>query len=83
MTFYCLIRQEMLNFVTNCCKLLKVNQAAERAVSSTVLWEKFCEHSSSFIFDLINLILAGKEDMHKSLDEFEFQQICNRVTALD
>ena len=21
--------------------------------------------------------------MHKSLDEFEFQQICNRVTALD
>ena len=36
MTFYCLIWQEMLNFVTNCCKLLKVNQAAERAVSSTV-----------------------------------------------
>ena len=42
-----------------------------------------CEHSSSFIFDLINLILAGKEDMHESLDEFEFRQICNRVTALD
>ena len=39
--------------------------------------------SSSFIFDLINLILAGKEDMHESLDEFEFWQICNRVTALD
>ena len=36
MTFYCLIGQEMLNFVTNCCKLLKVNQAAEREVSSTV-----------------------------------------------
>ena len=36
MTFYCLIGQEMLNFVTNCCKLLKVNQAAKRAVSSTV-----------------------------------------------
>ena len=36
MTFYCLIGQEMLNFVTNCCKLLKVNKAAERAVSSTV-----------------------------------------------
>ena len=34
-------------------------------------------------FDLINLILAGKEDMHESLDEFEFRQICNRVTALD
>ena len=37
----------------------------------------------SFIFDLINLILAGKEGMHESLDEFEFRQICNRVTALD
>ena len=36
MTFYCLIGQEMLNFVTNCCKLLKVNQAAKREVSSTV-----------------------------------------------
>ena len=29
-----------------------------------LLWEKSCEHSSSFIFDLINLILAGKEEMH-------------------
>ena len=35
MTFYCLIGQKMLNFVTNCCKLLKVNQAAKREVSST------------------------------------------------
>ena len=32
---------------------------------------------------LINLILAGKEDMHESLDEIEFRIICNRVTALD
>ena len=29
------------------------------------------------------LILAGNEDIHESLDEFEFRQICNRVTALD
>ena len=35
------------------------------------------------MFDLINLILAGKEDMRESLDEFEFRQICNIVTALD
>ena len=34
-------------------------------------------------FVLINIILAGKEDMHESLEEFEFRQICNRVTALD
>ena len=33
--------------------------------------------SSSFF------ILANIKDMHESLDEFEFQQICNRVTALD
>ena len=27
--------------------------------------------------------LAGIEDMHESLDGFEFLLICNRVTALD
>ena len=27
-------------------------------------------------FDWIFFILAGIEDMHESLDEFEFQQIC-------
>ena len=27
----------------------------------------------AFIFDLINLILVGKEDMHESLDEFKFR----------
>ena len=36
-----------------------------------------------FIFNWIFFILAGIEDMHESLDEFEFRQICNRVTALD
>ena len=30
------------------------------------------EHSSSFIFDLSILILAGNKDMHESLDEFKF-----------
>ena len=39
MTFYCPIGQEMLNLITICCKLLKVNQAAQRAVSSTVVYE--------------------------------------------
>ena len=29
------------------------------------------------------LILTGNEDMHESLDELEFRQICNSVTALD
>ena len=41
------------------------------------------EQSSAFIFNWIFFILAGIEDMHISLDEFEFRQICNRVTALD
>ena len=34
---------------------------------------KSCEPSSAFVFDLTNLILAGKEDMHESLDEFKFR----------
>ena len=34
---------------------------------------KSCEHSSSFIFDSIILIVAGNEDMHESLDEFKFR----------
>ena len=29
------------------------------------------------------LVLSGKEDMHESLNEFEFRKICHRVTALD
>ena len=35
MRFDCRIGQDMLNLVINCCKLLKVNQAAERAFSFT------------------------------------------------
>ena len=35
------------------------------------------------VFNLIFFILAGIEDMHKSLDEFEFRLICNRDTALN
>ena len=34
------------------------------------------------VFNWIFFILAGIEDMHESLDEFEFQQICNRVSPL-
>ena len=36
-----------------------------------------CEHSSAFIFYLINLILAGNEDMHemKALMSSNFGQI--------
>ena len=30
-----------------------------------------CDHSSAFIFGWIFFILAGNEDNHKSLDEFE------------
>ena len=33
--------------------------------------EQCYDHSSTFIFDLI-FILVGNKDMHKSLDEFEF-----------
>ena len=48
-------------------------------------WEKSCEHSREFIFNWIFFILAGDEDIHERLDEFQFWQICNGVqwTALD
>ena len=35
--------------------------------------EESCEHFSSFIFDWINLIIAGNEDMHESLNEFKIR----------
>ena len=35
-------------------------------------WEKWCLHLFSVVFDPIFFILAGNEDMHKILDEFEF-----------
>ena len=38
-------------------------------------WEKYCDHSSAFIFDWNFFILAGNKHMHKSLNEFEFNQI--------
>ena len=37
--------------------------------------EESCEHSSSFIFDWINLTLADNVDMHESLNESNFCQI--------
>ena len=34
-------------------------------------WEKRCHHVFSNAFDRIVFILAGNDDMHESLDEFE------------
>ena len=34
--------------------------------------EKWCLHASSFIFDRIIIKVAGNQDRHKSLDEFDF-----------
>ena len=33
---------------------------------------KCCFHDSSFIFDRIIIKVAGNQDRHKSLDEFDF-----------
>ena len=33
---------------------------------------KWCLHASSFIFDRISIKVAGNQDRHKSLDEFDF-----------
>ena len=49
----------------------------------STLAPSFMIGSSSYLQVTRTSILAGKEDMHKSFDEFEFRQICNRVTALN
>ena len=36
-------------------------------------WEICCDHSSTFIYECIFLILAVNKDTHKSLNEFDFQ----------
>ena len=33
-------------------------------------WENRCHHVFSNVFDRINFIIAGNDDIHKSLDEF-------------
>ena len=44
-----------------------------KIISINYKWEKCCDYSSAFIFDWNRFILAGNKDMHKSLNEFEFQ----------
>ena len=34
-------------------------------------WEKRCHHIFSNVFDRIHFILAGNDDIHKSLNEFK------------
>ena len=58
-------------------------RTAELAALETYNGRNLVNTLAPSIFDSINLILAGKEDMHESLDEIEFRIICNRVTALD
>ena len=56
----------------------KLGQVGPRTVELAALgrldlkWGKCCYHSSSFIFNSIIFILAGNEEMHESLDAFEF-----------
>ena len=40
--------------------------------SHRLIMGKSCWHSSSFVFDWIFFIFAGKDDNYKSLDEFKF-----------
>ena len=43
--------------------------------SHRVIIGKFCDHSSSFIFDWFFFILAGNKDTHKFSDGFKFGRI--------
>ena len=46
---------------------------ASEKIPIDLQWEKCCDHSSAFVFDWNFFILAGSNDMHESLDEFQFQ----------
>ena len=48
--------------------LLSVKVAAPERLNIHVYC---CEHYSAFIFDWMFFILAGNEDIHRSLDDFE------------
>ena len=41
-------------------------------ISHRLIMGKWCLHASSFIFDRIIIKVAGKQNRHKSLDEFDF-----------
>ena len=67
-----------------CVVILCVN----RSRSSFILYRIVKRHSRQSNVRRIwtcadNVFLAGNENMHESLDEFEFRQVCNRGTALD
>ena len=41
-------------------------------ISHRLIMGKWCLHANSFIFDRIIIKVAGNQDRHKSLDEFDF-----------
>ena len=47
-----------------------------------LLWEKRRHHVFSNIFNQIHFILAGNNDIHKSLNEFEIREIRPWTTVL-
>ena len=46
---------------------------SQQIVPIGLLWEKCCEHSSTFIFDRIFFILVENENIHNVSDEFEIR----------
>ena len=41
------------------------------SMATGLQWEKRCHHFFSNVLDRIHFILAGNDDIHKSLNEFE------------
>ena len=41
------------------------------AIDRVTVGKKLCHHIFSNVFDQIHFILAGNDDIHKSLNEFE------------
>ena len=68
---------ECINYISNSSKKTSflagkvINDTASVPNTSFIQWKECWDHSSTFIFNLI--FLVGNQDMHKSLDEFEFR----------
>ena len=44
------------------------------SMATWLQWEKRCNHIFSNVFDRIHFILAGNDDIHKSLNVFEIRK---------
>ena len=55
-------------------KFVQMRSLVSMATGRVTVGEKRCHHIFSNVFDRIYFILAGNDDIHKSLNEFEIRR---------